>query len=452
MHTVLPSDLDVNIQRLRVIKTKMMKRIVKALKSKKTALLLLLACTFLSLLIIYARWESTRILVTRGTTLAMLLLAVSLTVCSWARLRHYIMYGRNKTGPSTLYRDTREIPLGSEIVLARIIGILSRKKYRVNVAGEEVTAIKNLEGLLGSVAFHLGLVLLLTGFAVNVLWGYRGTVLLPERVLLKMPDELNTVKQGWLYQPPSLFYVGLEKFHNKQEKAGEPGAFWWPEGTLYFRAETQESRRQVRVNYPAYTQGLYWRHKNSGYSLFVEITSPQGTLVSDYANIASHGGTSWSDTVDINKNLKLNINFYPDFVETRENLFASRSIFPNKPVMELTIYEEDKKTGHGLIPMGQMEAVGKYAVSFKEFRYWQLLDVSADPGKYFIWVGGLLAVTGLAVRAVLITKDVYLTVTPGDEGKTTVNWSATATYGKVLFRQEIQEIINRLEDKEVDDN
>lgn len=421
-----------------------MSKILKALTSRKYAVALLILTAVAALANLYLQAKVARYVVERSLPVALTLLALSLILCNIGRLKVLAAWYRTTSIPRPALGQQRCYQQAAEGLQNRLASLFRGEGYQVRVDGLELFACKHRSGLLGSILFHLGLVILLAGFLVNNLWGYKGAMLLPERVPLKLPEDLQVEKQGWFFRPPQSLFVGLDKFSYQSGTRDSKEPEIQPEALLRFSDERNQWSRAIKINYPIDAGGLSWRYLDSGYSVLLNLSSPDGLVVNDYANIASHNGEAWYDVIKLSDQLQLEINFYPDFAQQGGQLL-SQSRLPNNPVLQLTIVQNGVKTGPVLIPMGQVQNVGQFSVAFPDYRYWVALDVGADPGRYLLYLGGALAVVGLLWRTLLITKMVQIKVISQEEvGNTLVLWGSRATYGKALHHVEIEKLLDSI--------
>ncbi|RYP87968.1 cytochrome c biogenesis protein ResB [Nocardioides guangzhouensis] len=115
-----------------------------------------------------------------------LLLVVSLVGCILPRTRVYWRGLRAKppTAPRNLTRlpdhatyTTDEAP---DEVLARAARVLQGRRYRIETRGDAVSAERGYLREAGNLLFHLAVLVVLAGFAIGSLWGYKGGVIVVE--------------------------------------------------------------------------------------------------------------------------------------------------------------------------------------------------------------------------------------------------------------------------------
>ncbi len=328
----------------------MKRQITKVIKSQKTASWLLIAISVLALLLLYTGMSPFNDVFWWLMNACLFTLALSLAVCTLARLKIYMRCRAMKP--------------------------------------------------LGSIIFHLGMVVVLLGFLANVLWGFKGDVFIPQGVMVKVPENMRVVKKGPLARSMPAYSVALDKLTYGRPNEHDKYRIRYAADVVFIDGAGQ-SRQQVRINYQAFFRGMYWKYGNSGYSVFLNIKEGDKVIVNDYANIATHGETAWYDTVPVTADLILEIRYYPDFTKAKNGKYLSNTIFPNNPVMDLTIIEKGRRLGPVLIPMAQSRSVGRFRVSFPRFRYWQIFDVGADPGRMLILAGCFATVAGLVWRVLL---------------------------------------------------
>ncbi|ADG83694.1 hypothetical protein TherJR_2862 [Thermincola potens JR] len=415
---------------------------LRYLKSRKTAIILPAVILLLSLPVMYAGSARVRYWAWCGINGAMFLMSLSLLTCTLARLRSCMVSLKKGAWPGCGIKENIEVPLEAGDVVRIMKDKLRGKGYRVVVHNDRLTAVKNFSGQMGSMAFHLGIVVVLAGFLVNFAWGFRATVFIPEKVMVRVPDDLQFKEKGIFYKPGNTFVAALDRFSYGDADADGKNSIR-PYSDIYFSDGSHESMQRLRINYPVYYKGTFWEYMDSGYSLFLDIATPEGTVVKDYVNIDSQGLKSWNDTVPLAQDMLLSIRFYPDFVTGKQGA-RSRSIFPKNPVVDLTLFKKGKKIGQAFIPLGRDAVIGDTRIQFPAYRYWQVFDVRSDPGRYLILSGFVALLLGLLWRVWAITRVVVLSVKPCDARSCTVDWGTWASSGRSFWRDEFRKILEKL--------
>lgn len=137
-----------------------------------------------------------------------LLLMVSLVGCIVPRTFHYWkgLRAQPPAAPRNLTRlpdhasySTAEAP---DAVLDRAAAELRRGRYRVLVADDAISAERGYLREAGNLVFHLSVVVVLVGFALGALFGYKGGVILlvgDQYGFSNTPDQYDEFKPGSLF-------------------------------------------------------------------------------------------------------------------------------------------------------------------------------------------------------------------------------------------------------------
>ncbi len=423
---------------------KLLKKIVYSTTSRKYALYLLTVITLVLITEVYIGNKILRGYVIFGIGVLLSVLGINLLICTWLRVKKLFADDGSQRGSVSWIREQTHCALTYMEALSRLQQQLQVNGYIVSWETNLVTALKNKSGAWGSVIFHLGIVLTLVGFLVNSSWGFSSKVLIPEKVVVRIPQDAVVIEKGWLAKQGDAMVVALDSFTYGKPGVNPAQQVPEPEARLFFSDGQTERKAITSINYPASFRGLSFRYSDSGYSLLLKIESGGQLLVNDYANIASHGGKSWSDTVPVTDQLSLDAEFFPDYT-SQAGTPRSRSRFPIKPVMKLAIREDGKIIGSALIPLNKSAHIGGYKVTLQGYRYWTALIVSNDPGRWVILIGAAAALAGLAWRTFKFNRAAIFSVEDHAEG-TIIHWGVKTTYTEALFKEEIRSLLQRLEE------
>lgn len=197
-----------------------------------------------------------------------LLLMISLVGCIVPRLFVYAraMRAQPPPAPRNLTRMpgsqtyTTSLPPGE--VLDRARGVLKRRRYRLRKAGADGagTSVSSERGYLreaGNLVFHMSVILVLIGFAMGGLFGYKGGVIV---LVGKDYGFSNELTQYDDFDPGSLFSVKqLDWFHFSIDKFSQQ---WVPStgGQLMNTAFQSELSYQTAPGGPTKTYDLQVNH------------------------------------------------------------------------------------------------------------------------------------------------------------------------------------------------
>ena len=224
-----------------------------------------------------------------------ILLMVSLVGCVVPRLRVYwrALRAQPPRAPRHLGRlpesRTFELDEDPDTVLERAGSVLRRRRYRVVTAapggpGAAVSAEKGYLREAGNLLFHLSVLVVLVGFAVGQLFGYKGGV-----ITIVGQGFSNTLSQyddfaaGRLFDPGRLSPLAftVDDFHVKWltsgPEMGQPESF---DANLTYRTSPGASAQQhdLAVNHPLTADGASVFLVGHGYAPVVTVRGGDGRV------------------------------------------------------------------------------------------------------------------------------------------------------------------------------
>jgi cytochrome c biogenesis protein len=169
-------------------------------------------------------------------------------------------------------------------VLERAVAVLRRRRYRVERDGGEVSAEKGYLREAGNLLFHLSVLVVLVGFAVGQLFGYKGGV-----ITIVGQGFANTLSQyddfapGKLFDPTDLspLSFSVDDFHVKfltsGPQMGQPESF---DADLTYRSspEAAPQRHDLAVNHPLDVEGASVFLVGHGYAPVVTVRDGEGQV------------------------------------------------------------------------------------------------------------------------------------------------------------------------------
>jgi cytochrome c biogenesis protein len=373
-----------------------------------------------------------------------LLLMVSLVGCVLPRLRFYwrALRARPPRAPRHLTRlpesRTFEIDEDPDAVLARARQVLRRRRYRV--AEHETGAVSAEKGYLreaGNLLFHLSVLVVLVGFGVGQLFGYKGGV-----ITIVGQDFSNTLSQyddfapGRLFSPDDLSPLGfkVDAFHVKWltsgPQMGQPESF---DARLTYRTTPGAPARthDLSVNHPLNAGGESVFLVGHGYAPVVTVRGGDGRIAYRGPVVFLPQDSSFSSVgvIKVPDSGPDQLGFEGSFLPTYGFTMArgAFSQFPDTldPRLVLTPYHGDlgldtgqsqsvytlDKAGMKAFPsrstanpnvllklsVGQTATLpgGKGSIRFDGVQRWVKLQVSHSPGKGVALAGVVIGILGL---------------------------------------------------------
>lgn len=314
-------------------------------------------------------------------------LGIVLLLLVFILIGFYVPFGLDRTTSlfDTVYFNSLLLLLSISLSICTI-----KRTVKLIQRGSNVTSV---DSRLGSIVFHIGMVIIMVGFGISSLFGMRGKVIIPEGVVVQFPKEVQLIKQGQFHKPDN-YHIGLKSM----ELVREGETIGQVRGKLDFMQGYSTERQIVEINHPAKYEGYYWRSQEWGYTVKMRIINNEVVIFDDYVNIATHSDTLFYDKFELSNQVYLEIQFFPSMqaggIPDRE------AIFPDNPGLMVKISNRDneKMSGQGVVQKNVETTIGGYTVIFEDYNFWEQFDVSSDPGEIFIYFGGIACIAGLALR------------------------------------------------------
>ncbi len=420
-----------------------------------------------------------------------ILLMVSVVGCVVPRLRIYWrgMRARPPKAPRHLSRlpesrsfETDESPAA---ILERAREVLRRKRYRVDVhpEGGSVAAERGYLREAGNLLFHTSVLLVLVGFALGNLYGYKGGVIVVSgQGFSNSLSQYDDFAPGALFDPAGLapFSLDIEDFDvqflRSGAQAGMPTDFAAEVG---YREKPggPERRHELAVNHPLKLDGGNVFLVGHGYAPRVSVRDGEGRLayqgpvvfLPQDSTFASFGVVKAPDAQP--EQLGFEGLFLPTYGFSMET--GPYSQFPDAldPVLSMlpyrgdlgldtgetqSVYELDKEelevfeneNGGDFrldIALGQTKQLPGDAgtISFDGVDRWVKLQVSDTPGKLLALGGVVLALLGLLGSLFIRPRRAWVRVRERD-GRTVVELGGLDRSSGGALEEEVDDLERQL--------
>ncbi|MGZ4445551.1 MAG: cytochrome c biogenesis protein ResB [Nocardioides sp.] len=386
-----------------------------------------------------------------------LLLMVSLVGCIVPRTRVYwrAMRSQPPAAPRNLLRlpdhaaYTTELP--ADEVLAGAERVLRGGRYRVVAEGEAVSAERGYLREAGNLLFHLSILVVLVGFALGGLFGYKGGV-----ILVVGNGFSNNLTQYDDFVPGSLFKAsGMEPFSfdildfkvdwlTSGPRAGMARAF---DTQLTYRESPSSPERSydLKVNHPLTIGNTEVFLIGHGYAPVITVRDGQGQEVYSGPTIflptdqsfASFGVVKAPDARPTQ--IGLEGEFYPTVAFSKQTgSYFSAFGDTLDPLLSMLVYTGDLKMDDGTpqsvyqldkssttmlkkkdgapyridLRPGKTVVLPHHlgTVSFDGIQRWNKIQISQTPGKRIALAGVVLALVGLLGSLFIRPRRVWVRV------------------------------------------
>jgi cytochrome c biogenesis protein ResB len=303
-------------------------------------------------------------------------------------------------------------------------------------------------GFLGSVLFHLSLVMLIFFGVIYSLTNFSGEMVLAEEQTLTFAEE-NLVgyhKATYASELPA-FDITLEKL--KPQYADVSGRTP-TDFEAQIRAETAIGtiRKKIWVNHPFVYKGYRFLIYRYGFApRFVIVKNKHHQIFDSFVNLVVFTPQD-SDRFQVpEENLEIRTRFFPDFYREGKRILATRSQIPRNPVFLVEVINNGRRIFYGLLPKGKKVKFGPYEMSFPELNYWVDFLITKNPAYWaLIFASGVCAL-GLALRFLYPDKKIAAVLTD-KKGDTEIGLAGHCRHFPFLFKEELEQIKVQIE-KEV---
>jgi cytochrome c biogenesis protein len=406
-----------------------------------------------------------------------LLLFVSLIGCLVPRIRLHsrALRRRPPAAPRNLLRLSTSSDWADPRPPADLISVattaLKSARWRTDVRTEpdgavSVAAEKGYLRETGNLVFHVALLVLLTGIALGGLFGYKGTVLVPEGSgFANVQSSYDVFSPSRLFHDTKLppFSFTLNSFTATYQDNGQPKSFG-AHVTYQPNPDAAAQPFDVSPNHPLSIGGSDVYLVGHGYALHLQVRDPKGHLVYDKV---THGVAKVPDGLP--HQLGLTGFFYPTYGPSP---LGAQSTFPapNDPVLDLAAWQGDLGLSSGrpqsvyTLPVAQLKNIGTTqltpgktwklkdgsSVTFVSVQQWATFQIAHDPGTTIVLVAAGFIVAGLLCSLRVRRRRLWVRARPAVDGSsgaaTVVEAGGLARSDADGFTAEFDRLVNRLKD------
>lgn len=360
---------------------------------------------------------------------------------------------------------------------------LSARRFRTAPGDGEVAGEAGHLRETGNLVFHLALVVVLVAVAAGSLFGYRGTVIVPEgRGFANTLIQYDSLSGGALFDARNLppFALDVDEFVMEfQESGPQRGAAADFEARVRFTPEpgAPEQHRTIRVNEPLEADGSLVHILNPGYAPAITVRDADGTVLAEGPVPFLPQDDNFTSTgvrkvpVAGAADLGVEAIFFPTFFMAET---GPGSAFPGpaNPALLLTAFRGDLGLNDGrpqsvfrldttdmeqfttddgepfraALTVGETIELpdGSASITFDGYVTWVNLQISRNSGREFALAGAVVAVLGLLGSLYIRRRRVWVRAVAADGGRTVVEVAGLARSDGGDLDAEVAEIADGL--------
>ncbi len=349
----------------------------------------------------------------------------NLLLCNLTRLRPLVARTRREADPATALScpaDARAEGIADPLPVFKKLGLPKPKTWEA----EDKKALfsgKNRLGLWGPWVCHLGILLLIVGFAL-------GQLLHEEYTVYGVPGDTKPIGDTGYYLTIDGFEVKLREDDTVEQYVAEISVFRAPQGST---TVPDSKRATVSVNHPARLYAFKVYQNSTGYAARITVDE-DGTLLQTQVVCAGEG-IEIADAPGLNVYLNA---FYPDFYLQPGVGPTTLSGRMNNPAYLYSITYRD-----GMVGMNYWQetedpiTVNDYAITFSEPQSYTLLQVKVDRFQGLALLGGLVTMLGLLLAFYLLPVKAW--AVENEDGTWTL--FGQSRKGGALFREAFEQAV-----------
>lgn len=346
--------------------------------------------------------------------------------------------------------------------------------WRVERRGTELSAEKGYLRETGNLVFHLSLVLLLVGLALNQFLGFKGTVLVVQgKGFSNTLAFYDNVQPGRRFDPSSLvpFTVRLDAFRATYGADGK--ALTFDADVTWSRPGGTAKSYDLRVNHPLQVGSAKTYLIGHGYAPHVVFRDTDGTVVDDSAVPCLPQDLRFLSTCVIKeastKGTQFGFRgvFTPTTVADSSGRVGSSYPGPRKPGLTLVAFTGDlgldggtpqsvyrldttlmkpvdKGTAHVLQPGQTWQLPGGASLTYVDTPEWATLQVTQDPSRWVVLLAAVGIVGGLLLSLFVRRRRVWVRAGEARDGTTTVEVGGLSRTDPERFTSEFASLVKEM--------
>ncbi len=293
----------------------------------------------------------------------------------------------------------------------RRMHIGSPKKESDPEGKERYVTVQHRAGFWGPWVCHLGILLLVLGFALS-----QGTMF--QTTVYGLPGQTKALGETGLQ-------VTVEEFRAEKNEDGSPAQFS-ANLTVADPATGRQESGTTAVNAPASLFGYTFFQNSYGWGADIRVRKDGADLQT--APLCAGDFLPVQDKPDLVIYFQA---FYPDYQLVEGYGPANLSENLNHPAYLYRVYYQSQLLGMNVLEAGEELTIDEYTVTFENPRYYSLLAVKRDRFSWLVLLGALVTLLGL-VLAFYLRPAAFLAQRDKDHG-----WllAGVCPKGGAIFRE-----------------
>lgn len=283
-------------------------------------------------------------------------------------------------------REDSENHFREDLDLDKLALSLAKNGYRVEKTEEGFRAGKHRMGAVGSSVTHLGIIVIIVG-------GFVGSLFATEGFFNLMPGDAKTFSEQEFQVQLDDFYLGFREDGSVSQ--------YYSELTVT-NQEGGKQQETIWVNKPLNYGGMNFYQSSYGWASRFSILDEAGEIL--HTGWLRNGESYFYQPEHLTVYL---YGYFPDLVVSSDGVPMSMTEKENNPFYALILYHFNQRTDSYLLEPGQTVPHGNLTIRFEESKLYTGITYRSDFGYYFILLGSLIILIGMALSFYFYPKFVY---------------------------------------------
>ncbi len=288
---------------------------------------------------------------------------------------------------------------------------------------------------------HASLLLIFLGTSIDALYGWRASL------MLTRGEQSNHVQPENATTRTLPFFVRCDSAGRENYADGSPKK-WWSNLSVIENGNVV-LRKQIAVNDPLVYRGLRFYQASFGDTGKIDRLELVATARDGHDQKDFTIGLDETFPLDADTTVRL-AEFFPDYAVGDGRVYARSNSLEN-PAAHLVV--ESKKSGKQInvwrpqIPGLDENEASPYIFEAKDVQmaYFTGLEVSHEPGQWFVWAGVILLGLGLAVVFYLVHVRIWIVPVRDARGQLALWVGGTANKNREAFEHRFSKLVEEIE-------
>lgn len=283
--------------------------------------------------------------------------------------------------------------------------------------------LRNQIGIWGAWLTHLGMLIIILGFALGQMYTVKYTV-------YGVAGSAHSVPEAGLEVTIDDFQVSLREDETVEQYTSTL--------TITKTAAGESVTGTASVNHPLNALGMKFYQNSTGWAARVMIYKGEELLQDQVLCVGEQMGVAGIEDLVLSFRA-----FYPDLVMNAQGMPMTGSSQLNHPGYLYALYYQGGVLGMNVLKDGEKISIDDYSIIFREPQSYTLIQIKHDPFTWLAGIGGIVICVALLLAFYIRTEELWAEQQPDGQ------WFfyGKSKKGGVLFKESIAEKAEALRSK-----